>query len=153
PEVRQSEQLLQYTLDLSPGEQQTIQLVIKPQLTPLNANAGAETLLDGELLSYNEALQSLTSSYDQWLTSNTHVMSANALFNTILELSLGDRRIRQRDIGYGAATVAGLPGVAAVFGRDSIVTSVFLRPLDLSHALVTSRSLAGYKGKADNPGC
>src|SRR5690606_38911017 len=151
PEVRQSEQLLQYTLDLAPGEQQTIQLVIKPQLTPLNANAGAETLLDGELLSYNEALQSLTSSYDQWLTSNTRVMSANSLFNTLYDRSLQDLRMLQRDIGYGATTVAGLPWFATVFGRDSIITSIFMLPLHPSHALGTLRTLAAYQGKADNP--
>jgi len=152
PEVHESEQLLQYTLDFAAGEHQLIQLVIKPRLgaaIPELDNAAHHA--ESESLSFSQALENLTASYTQWRMSNTRVTSSSALFNSLYERSLQDLRMLQRDIGYGRTIAAGLPWFATVFGRDSIITSLFMLPLHPSHALGTLRTLAAHQGKADMP--
>ncbi|MFC6333718.1 glycogen debranching N-terminal domain-containing protein [Paenibacillus septentrionalis] len=145
PTIDQEKQQLEYTLSLDAGESRIIQLAIRPSL----GNPASEH--EHELLDYKQALEQLTGSYDNWLTANTKMTSSNALFNELYDRSLQDLRMLQTDIGYGRTTVAGLPWFATVFGRDSIITSLFMLPLHPAHALGTLRTLAAHQGKEYNP--
>lgn len=146
PIVHQQEQMLEYQLSLAAGEHQLIELAIVPLLGETENPAAAASVA-----SYSQALQSLTQSYNRWLMGNTRVTSSNSLFNALYERSLQDLRMLQIDIGHGRTTVAGLPWFATVFGRDSLITSLFMLPLHPSHALGTLRTLAAYQGKTDDP--
>lgn len=146
PIVHQQEQMLEYQLSLAAGEHQLIELAIVPLLGETENPAAAASIA-----SYSQALQSLTQSYNRWLMGNTRVTSSNSLFNALYERSLQDLRMLQIDIGHGRTTVAGLPWFATVFGRDSLITSLFMLPLHPSHALGTLRTLAAYQGKTDDP--
>ncbi|GIP18950.1 hypothetical protein J40TS1_45920 [Paenibacillus montaniterrae] len=146
PIVHQQEQMLEYQLSLAAGEHQLIELAIVPLLGETENPAAAASIA-----SYSQALQSLTQSYNRWLMGNTRVTSSNSLFNALYERSLQDLRMLQIDIGHGRTTVAGLPWFATVFGRDSLITSLFMLPLHPSHALGTLRTLAAYQGKTNDP--
>jgi glycogen debranching enzyme len=50
-----------------------------------------------------------------------------------------------------AVIAAGAPWFMTLFGRDSLITSWMLLPLDLSLALDTLRTLASLQGERDNP--
>jgi len=195
PRLIKEEQMLEYTLQLAPGETVDIELVIQPiilseagalekeagqAMLTRTASTGAEQIKQGsaplstgreqavhssdptvtsdpavteavDLPTFIEAQQALQESYIHWAESNTRVTSSSTLFNTLYERSLQDLRMLKIDIGYGNTTVAGLPWFATVFGRDSLITSLFMLPLHPSHALGTLRTLAAYQGKATNP--
>jgi glycogen debranching enzyme len=50
-----------------------------------------------------------------------------------------------------AVIAAGAPWFMTLFGRDALITSWMVLPLDMSLALGTLRTLAGLQGERDNP--
>jgi glycogen debranching enzyme len=64
---------------------------------------------------------------------------------------LGALRIFDPDRPDRAAVAAGAPWFMALFGRDSIITSLMTIPLDPSLALGTAQTLARYQGKRVDP--
>ena len=64
---------------------------------------------------------------------------------------LGALRIFDPDHGDRTAVAAGAPWFMALFGRDSLLTSWMLLPLDASLALGTLRSLADHQGTRTDP--
>lgn len=146
PVAAEAEQTIQYSLTLAAGEKQDIRLCIIPE-----QGTGAEPSAGKQPASYGEALNSLRESYRDWRASNTRATSSNPVFNRLFERSLQDLRMLQRDLGYGRTFVAGLPWFATVFGRDSLITSLFMLPLHPTHALGTLRTLAATQGQAADP--
>jgi len=76
-----------------------------------------------------------------------------ATFATSTE-DLGSLRVfgrGQSEQDEHAVIAAGAPWFMTLFGRDSLITSWMLLPLDLSLALGTLRTLASLQGKRDNP--
>lgn len=55
------------------------------------------------------------------------------------------------DIGYGDTTVAGLPWFAVPFGRDSLITALFMLPVNPDIVKGTLRTLAAYQGEKADP--
>lgn len=51
------------------------------------------------------------------------------------------------DVGYGDTTVAGLPWFAVPFGRDSLITALFMLPVNPDIVKGTLRTLAAYQEK------
>ncbi|MGI2293326.1 amylo-alpha-1,6-glucosidase [Paenibacillus sp. GXUN7292] len=141
PDVNEQEQELMYELTLEAGKHTAIQFAFVP-VTDQTERA---------LLPFEQGLEKLQFSYDLWLTRNTRMTSSNAMFNSLYERSLQDLRMLQTDIGYGATMVAGLPWFATVFGRDSLITALFMLPLHPAHALGTLRTLAAHLGKKEDP--
>jgi glycogen debranching enzyme len=77
----------------------------------------------------------------------------NATFATSTE-DLGSLRVFGRgeaEDDRHAVIAAGAPWFMTLFGRDSLITSWMLLPLDMSLALGTLRTLAGLQGERDNP--
>ncbi len=76
-----------------------------------------------------------------------------ATFATSTE-DLGSLRIFGRDDAEDedhAVIAAGAPWFMTLFGRDSLITSWMLLPLDMSLALGTLRTLASLQGERENP--
>ncbi len=76
-----------------------------------------------------------------------------ATFATSTE-DVGSLRIFGRGQGEQAehaVIAAGAPWFMTLFGRDSLITSWMLLPLDMSLALGTLRTLASLQGERDNP--
>jgi glycogen debranching enzyme len=77
----------------------------------------------------------------------------NATFATSSE-DIGSLRIFGRGEAEDeehAVIAAGAPWFMTLFGRDSLITSWMLLPLDMSLALGTLRTLASLQGERDNP--
>ena len=73
-----------------------------------------------------------------------------ALFAASTE-DLGSLRIFDPEHADRAVVAAGAPWFMTIFGRDSLVTSWMILPLDPSLALGTLRTLAGLQGTEVNP--
>ncbi|CAM3002642.1 amylo-alpha-1,6-glucosidase [Paenibacillus sediminis] len=124
--------------NLSLGRKETKQICFF--ITPvINGEAGA-------ILSYEEGLAKLEKSYEQWLGGTTRVTSNSDVFNGLYERGVQDLRMLMTDVGYGEMPVAGLPWFAVPFGRDSIITSLFMLPLNPELVKGTLRTLAAYQG-------
>lgn len=135
---------LSFQLELSPGQTKYINVNVVPLI-------GEKAL--PTLHTYTVALQELEESYSQWQKSNTTIESSNEHYNKLYDRSLQDLRMLMDDIGEGTFPVAGLPWFAASFGRDSIITSLFMLPLQPAHAIGTLRTLAAYQGTKYDAWC
>jgi len=132
----------------------TFPLALEPQQTKLIHLYAIPTIglqASPPLYSFAEALQKLDASYAQWSTSNASAASSNEGVDRLFQRSLQDLRMLADDIGHGPIPVAGLPWFATPFGRDSLITSLFMLPLHPSHAVGTLRTLAAYQGTKHDP--
>jgi len=105
----------------------------------------------GKPLRFDEGLQRLEQSYEAWYADNTRIASDSPVFNELYRRGVQDLRMLTTDIGYGDTTVAGLPWFAVPFGRDSLITSLFMLPINPRHAVGTLRTLAAYQGEKVDP--
>jgi glycogen debranching enzyme len=88
-----------------------------------------------------------------WEQDCTKFKSSNEIFNTMLSTSLLDFYSLQIHEGPNKAIAAGVPWFAALFGRDSLISSFQTLALNPSLARGTLRSLAARQGQvkcADN---
>lgn len=125
-----------FPIELQPKEVQEITLTI----TPLIGGEG------GEPLAFAEAFEHLEASYQQWKSETTGVKSDLPLFDSLYDRGVQDLRMLMTDVGYGDVPVAGLPWFAVPFGRDSLITSLFMLPLNPHKVKGTLRTLANYQG-------
>ncbi|TLS49110.1 amylo-alpha-1,6-glucosidase [Paenibacillus antri] len=140
--VTESGKRVSFSFELEPRQTKSIHLYAIPAIGEQAAPS---------LYSFDEALQKLDASYAQWSASNSAAASSNDRFDRLFRRSLQDLRMLQDDIGHGAIPVAGLPWFATPFGRDSLITSLFMLPLHPSHAVGTLRTLAAYQGAKHDP--
>jgi glycogen debranching enzyme len=80
------------------------------------------------------------------LGGGTHVETSNPLFNAILTRSLLDLHMLEMRQQGQAFFAAGVPWYVALFGRDSLVTSIQTAAFDASVSANTLRVLARYQG-------
>ncbi len=92
-----------------------------------------------------------------WRRRTPHLITSDerlaATFATSTE-DLGSLRVFGRGEGdedEHAVIAAGAPWFMTLFGRDSLLTSWMLLPLDMSLALGTLRTLASLQGERENP--
>ncbi|HEY8347052.1 MAG TPA: amylo-alpha-1,6-glucosidase [Symbiobacteriaceae bacterium] len=100
---------------------------------------------------FDEALEALRQSYDDWSRSCTAFDTDNPLLNRLLERAVLDLRILAADYGHGLFPVAGIPWFAAPFGRDSVITAMEALALNPELARGTLRTMAAVQGKEINP--
>ncbi|ALS20411.1 amylo-alpha-1,6-glucosidase [Paenibacillus naphthalenovorans] len=98
------------------------------------------------LLSFEEGLKRLEASYEQWYRETSRVTTNADVFNGLYRRGVQDLRMLMTDVGYGETPVAGLPWFAVPFGRDSLITSLFMLPLNPEKVKGTLRTLAAYQG-------
>ena len=133
---------LDFSLSLQPGQTAHIHLHAIPTI-------GAEQ--PPAVFAFDEALQKLDASYADWRARNSAAASSDEGFDRLFRRSLQDLRMLMDDIGHGPIPVAGLPWFAVPFGRDSLITSLFLLPLHPAHAVGTLRTLAAFQGTKRDP--
>ena len=86
----------------------------------------------------------------EWTARCTRIHSDNTIFDSLLQTSAEDffaLRIRE---SQGVAVAAGVPWFAALFGRDSLISSYQTLLLDPDLARDTLRVLANYQGTVKN---
>lgn len=83
----------------------------------------------------------------EWLEGYTQVRSDSLVLNKIMDRSLRDLGMLRSYIGGDEYFAAGVPWFAALFGRDSIITSIQTLAFNPGMAEHTIRLLAGYQGK------
>ncbi|CAM4421826.1 MAG: glycogen debranching N-terminal domain-containing protein [Paenibacillus macerans] len=131
-----------FPLSLKPKEEREITFFIAPV---------SKRHPEGKLLGFEEGLRKLEQSYERWYEDNARVESDFPVFNGLYQRGLQDLRMLTADIGFGETTVAGLPWFAVPFGRDSLITSLFMLPANPRHASGTLRTLAAYQGEKSDP--
>lgn len=85
-----------------------------------------------------------------WREVCTHFHSDNDIFDAVLESSTEDFYALRMPEPAGTAVAAGVPWFAALFGRDSLLSSFETLILDPDLACGTLRVLASYQGQESN---
>jgi glycogen debranching enzyme len=132
---------ISFTLNLDMQETRRICFTVTPILPGLSI-----PVVD----TFEEGLKRLEASYGAWNENATQVMSDSPAFNGLYARGVQDLRMLMTDFGYGELPVAGLPWFAVPFGRDSLITSLFMLPLNPLHVQGTLRTLAAYQGTEMN---
>ena len=88
--------------------------------------------------------------HDQWRANCTRFRSDNEIFDVMLDTSTEDFYALRMPESCGTAVAAGVPWFAALFGRDSLLSSYETLLLDPELARGTLCVLAGYQGTTSN---
>lgn len=95
----------------------------------------------------NQLASALRKNSDQWLQGHTRMESNNRLLNGVFERCLRDLRVLRTSLAGQEYFSAGLPWYGALFGRDSIISSLQTLAFEPRIAEQTLRLLAKYQGK------
>lgn len=87
---------------------------------------------------------------EQWMETRTKFRSDDAIFNAMLETAAEDFYALQMIEPQGVTIAAGVPWFAAIFGRDSLISSYESLLLDPSLAAGVLRVLAAFQGTERN---
>lgn len=85
--------------------------------------------------------------FDQWQKDCTRFHSDNGIFDSMMKTSMEDFYALQMPETAGTAVAGGVPWFAALFGRDSLISSFQSLILNPSLAQGTLRVLASYQGR------
>lgn len=122
---------------LQPHESVTIHFKITPEWETLNKTA---------IAAFDKGLDALSESYRAWTEDTMTVETDHPAFNRVFQRSVQDLKMLLSDYGYGKMPTAGLPWFAAPFGRDSLITSLYMLMLQPETAQATLRTLAAWQG-------
>lgn len=129
-----------YHLVLKPKETKIIYVTIEPDATTTNH---AE-------VSFEKTLETAKKAHDAWISKNTKIKTDYQPLTMLYNRSLADLKMLLNDVSYGDIPVAGIPWYAVPFGRDSIITALFMLSTLPEIAKNTLRTLAHYQGKEVN---
>jgi glycogen debranching enzyme len=87
---------------------------------------------------------------EEWLAQTTQVSSNSLLINRVIHRSLRDLYVLSSSINRDRFFSAGVPWFVALFGRDSLITSLQTLAFDPHIAEGTLRLLAQYQGRVIN---
>ncbi len=139
----------QWELDLPPHEQVCLIVTVAMAITSFSEN-GVSSFKEAPAAAREEERQRSRTRHAEWKERCTRVYSDNKIFDSLLETSVEDffaLRIRE---SQGVAVAAGVPWFAALFGRDSLISSYQTLLLDSDLARDTLRVLASYQGTTEN---
>jgi glycogen debranching enzyme len=88
--------------------------------------------------------------HQEWHQACTHFRSDNDIFDALLQTSIEDFYALRMPEPAGTAVAAGVPWFAALFGRDSLLSSYETLILNPNLARGTLRVLASYQGTERN---
>ena len=120
----------------------TLQVSTSPKRTEPSIAPRRETLEDARLRS---AVR-----HSEWVENCTRLRSDNEIFNVMLDTAAEDFFALRMPDARGTAVAAGVPWFAALFGRDSLLSSYQTLLLDPDLAQGTLRVLASYQGRMEN---
>ncbi|MCA0756902.1 amylo-alpha-1,6-glucosidase [Paenibacillus sp. N4] len=122
---------------LQPRESASVHFMITPQWERLNKTG---------ILAFKEGFAALSESYRAWTEDTMTIETDHAPFNRVYNRSVQDLKMLLSDYGFGEMPAAGLPWFAAPFGRDSLITSLYMLMLRPETAKATLRTLAAWQG-------
>lgn len=128
---------VRYSLLLQPRETFSVHFMVTPQW---------DKLQPFDFIDFEKGLSALSQSYKDWLSKTMTVESDYEPFNRVYKRSVQDLKMLQSDYGFGEMPTAGLPWFAAPFGRDSLITSLYMLMLHPDTAKATLRTLAAWQG-------
>jgi glycogen debranching enzyme len=94
--------------------------------------------------------RTLERSSEEWLTHETEVRSNSLVLDRVLRRSLLDLHVLKSSMKDEGFFSAGVPWFVALFGRDSLVTSLQTLAFDPDIAEGTLRLLARYQGRQED---
>lgn len=104
----------------------------------------------GPRLTFDEMHAQSSARNAEWRKSCTHFCSDDDIFNAMLQTSTEDFYALRMPESAGTAVAAGVPWFAALFGRDSLISSYETLILDPNLARGTLRVLANYQGRVSD---
>ena len=124
---------------LGPGKELTILVDVVP-------GAIGATVTD-----FDEGLVRTKASYTRWFAESASVRTDNPAVNELLERSLSDLRMLCDRYPTGLYPTGGLPWYAVPFGRDQLITSMLMLPVNPEIARGVLRYLAARQGRRTDP--
>lgn len=113
------------------------------------ANVDSRTEVQGQQ-NLEEARRYSVQRHQEWVDGCTRLRSNNDIFDAMLETSAEDFYALRMPEEQDTAVAAGVPWFAALFGRDSLLSSYETLLLDPELARGTLRVLASYQGQEEN---
>ena len=139
-----------WDLDLPPHGQICLTVTVVMAVTSLKDKRMPRLVEEDPVAAREEERHHSRTRHEEWRARCTRVYSDNKIFDSMLQTSVEDfyaLRIRE---SQGVAVAAGVPWFAALFGRDSLISSYQTLLLDPGLARDTLRVLASYQGKEEN---
>lgn len=129
------------------GKSETLTVKVHPYF---ETKTKTETKTKDKIKLFDEEMQELSKKYKDWTTSFPKLKTDDSVFMKMYHQAVDDMQMLLADIGHGEIIVAGIPWYAVPFGRDSIITALFLLAVKPDLAKGTIKTLAAYQGKEYN---
>ena len=139
-----------WNLSIPPRGRFCIEVVVSMAVLPTAQPLHAESLNPHNLETLEKVKPRLLERHANWLNNCTTFYSDNAIFNTMLSTSTEDFYALRIPEECGTAIAAGVPWFAALFGRDSLISSYQTLMLDPELARGTLCVLASFQGTESN---
>ena len=106
---------------------------------------------DARASDFEAGLTRVKAEYAQWRADSASIRTDNPAVNELLERSLTDIRMLCDRYPTGIYSTGGLPWYAVPFGRDQIITSMGMLPINPEIARGVLRYLAAHQGRRTDP--
>ncbi len=149
PQILEGQRAL-WELRLPPNGSDRISTTISMTVGETGKQAMSAQLVGGEQETLEAARNRSGVRHREWEKDCTRFRSDNKIFDVMLETSAEDFYALRMPEKRGTAVAAGVPWFAALFGRDSLLSSYETLLLDPELARGTLRVLASYQGQVQN---
>jgi glycogen debranching enzyme len=149
PEVVEGERAC-WKVKLAPHKRQRLTTIISVMREVSPESVGDPFTENDHALLPQEARAQSRIRHDHWREGCTRLHSDNDIFDLMLETATNDFYALRMPAACGTAVAAGVPWFAALFGRDSLLSSYQTLLLDPELARGTLRVLSCYQGQVRN---
>jgi glycogen debranching enzyme len=125
---------LRHHVVLDPGDEFTLLVDAAPEPGP-------------SAFDFETGLAEVKAAYPRWQADSLSVRTDNAALNELFDRSLTDLRMLCNRYPTGIYPTGGLPWFAVPFGRDPLITSIMMLPVNPDLARGVLRYLAAHQGK------
>ena len=139
-----------WELDLPPQGQISLTVTVAMAVTSLKDKGAPSLVEEDPVAAREEARHHSRTRHVEWRARCARVNSDNKIFDSLLQTSVEDFYSLRIHESQGIAVAAGVPWFAALFGRDSLISSYQTLLLDPGLARDTLRVLASYQGTVEN---
>ncbi|MHB8614201.1 MAG: amylo-alpha-1,6-glucosidase [Candidatus Dormibacteraceae bacterium] len=101
---------------------------------------------------FDEGLVRTKGAYPRWVAESVSIKTDNPAVNELLERSLTDLRMLCDRYPSGLYPTSGLPWYGVPFGRDQLIASILMLPVNPEIARGVLRYLAARQGRRNDPG-
>lgn len=140
---------------MPPRSEQSCELELIPRVDDGRRTTETEpairTYANRERSDFQEALDRLNHQARQWHHQTTSFRSDDDDFDEMMDRNGKDIHMLTTQTAEGRFIAAGIPWFVALFGRDSIITSLFCLSLNPDIAKETLQILAHYQGRQHDP--